>query len=532
MDTNEDGETAAPVFEDALRGAGESHEVAPSEYTGARQIKAPAVSSTAVEEEGIYNLPPAGTYADEDKLLLDSVVSDAGSTPLHEPPGASGADVNLQTPEEALDALRELARSADSPSSFSRPSLLDEPAAAEPIRAESDSSSTTEGSDADDVFAELRRMAAASGETEAEAQEDEGEEPIHLPMAPEGVSAFDRLMESPTPSTGVGGPRLDRRLQPEGQTEDATPLPTAESEGVVEQDAPAEVEATHEDTTATEPLEVTAEHQDEAQPVAAEPEAEAVAEEETPEDVEEKVVSFPGPQPAAAGEGDGRRPGRMAKVRGAASGLFDSGIHEEFMVVDLSELARDASGQPATTFTVGLDEALKAPAQPSQVEPTQVLHPQVSSGVDWPVATDVLAIAPSAAATLPQPAPEVSDYPIGVPVRPSLAPAALTYVAPHCELAPVRGDDHVSAAIPVRDVDGHAEFVVNWSCEPITRSIEPHLPLGLARSMGVVPPNPGQLIRSELFIKEPEVRECPVEAREAPPETDVRRVYYGRQGTA
>ena len=481
MDTGGAPENPSPAFEDALKGAGESHEIAPSEYTGARQLEPPAVSASVLEEGSGYSLPEVGTHALDADLLMGDLTSDAGSVPLHTP---SGDDVDLQTPEEALNALRELARNTDRPSPTSRPPLPEPSqieAQSEGFHRAGESTGPADDVDADDVFAELRRMAAASsGQAEAEVQEDEDEETIHLPMAPEGLSALDRLMETPTPSAGVGGPRLDRRLPIEEQADEPASKFAAKIEDIVEQDVPADVEAVQDQVPASAaPVEVTEQSQDEP-PLGSTESADEISVEEqvSTEGAEEKVVSFPGPQQAAGRDGDGRR---MARTRGATSGLFDSGIHEEFMAVDLSGLMREASGQPVKSAAVVLDEALKAPDQESGRAPMYELTPQGSVGAGWPTAA---------------------------------------------------GDD-LLAVISLRDVEGHpVEFAVQRHCEPYSSPIEPDLPMGLAQSMGVVPLNRGQLIRSELFIKEPEVRECAVERRDTTPEIDVRRAYYGRQGTA
>jgi hypothetical protein len=386
-----------------------------------------------------------------------------------------------------------------------------------------ESSGPVDDVDADDVFAQLHRMAAASGQVEREGQDDEAEdgEAIHLPISPDGVSAFDRLMETPAPSAGVGGPRLDRRLQVDKQAEEPAPTFAATTEDVVEQDAPVEVEAVQEQIpVSAAPAEVVAE-----QPAApAEPEVEVSIEEEvsveeqvSTDEADEKVVSFPG---------------RMVRTRGAASGLFDSGIHEEFMSVGLSGLAREASGLPVESVAVVLDEVLRTPGQGSSEAPVLDLTPHGAIATNWPVSPDVATILPAAAAALPRPTSVLPDRAVWTPAQARLAPVALTFISPHRVFSPVEGGDDLLAAISQRDVGALAEFVVERSCEPYFGLTEPYLPVGLAQSMGVVPPNRGQLIRSELFIKEPEVRECAMERSDTTRETDVRRAYYGRQGTA
>lgn len=537
MDNGGDSGTSSPAFEDALRGAGESHEIVPSEYKGARRLEPPQTSASALEGGDGYSLPPAGTHALEADLRMGDLTSQAGSSPLHTP---SDGDVDLQTPEEALNALRALAGSADRSRLRSpEPLRIEE----EPPRIEeqlddlswaAESTDQVDGVDADDVFAELRRMAAVSGQSELENQEDDSEEDLHLPMSPEGVSAFDRLMETPAPSAGVGGPRLDRRLQLEQQADEPVPVSEALAEGIVEQDTRADVDAIHDEVPASAAsAEVTFESRDEALPTSKEPAAQVSVEEEVATDEEdEKVVSFPSPQQASGRDNNGRRSGLMMRTRGAAPGLFDSGIHEEFLSVGLSDLMRQSPELPVGSVAVVLDEVLKAPAPAFGDAPMLDLAPQGSIGTEWPIATDVLTVLPTVSMAMPRPTSVSSSSAKWTPTRANVAPMALVFVVPPGVFSPVGDVDGLLATISLRDLKGSAAFAVERSCEPYASPIEPYLPVGLAQSMGVVPPNRGQLIRSELFAKEPEARECAVEHLDATPETDVRRAYYGRQGTA
>ena len=69
--------------------------------------------------------------------------------------------------------------------------------------------------------------------------------------------------------------------------------------------------------------------------------------------------------------------------------------------------------------------------------------------------------------------------------------------------------------------------------KPAAGMLDPALPVGILESMGIRPQNgTGRLVRSELFNKEPEVREFPRVTWESDRDTDVRRVYYGQQDTA
>lgn len=535
MDNGGASETSPPAFEDALRGAGESHEIAPSEYKGARRLEPPPASASALQGGDGYSLPPVGTHALEADRRMGDLTSQAGSSPLHMP---SDGDVDLQTPEDALNALRALAGSADRSSPASR---LEPP---EPPRIEEQledlsraggSADLTDGVDADDVFAELRRIATTSGQAEMESQKDDDEEEIHLPMAPEGVSAFDRLMEASAPSAGVGGPRLDRRLQIEEQADEPVPVSEARTEDIAERDAPGDVGVIHDEALASAvPAEVTAKSQDEPLPASVESAAQVSDDEEEVaiHEADEKVVSFPSPQQTAGHDENGRRSGRMVRTRGATSGLFDSGIHEEFLPIGLSDLMREASGLPVRSVGVVLDEALKVPAPAPSGAPMRDLAPQCSTGAEWPLTTDVLTVLSAVSMALPRSASVSSDRAIWTPALASLAPATLTFVLPHRALSPVGSVDGLLATISLIDLEGSAAFAVERSCEPYVSPIEPYLPVGLAQSMGVVPPNRGQLIRSELFTKEPEVRESAMKRSDTIPETDVRRAYYGRQGTA
>ena len=525
MDGGGASSKSPPPFEDALGRANEEPQIPPSKHADAPQLEAPALRSSPLDSQP-FTQPPSRTDAVEADLGTSALSSDVGGIPSDMPPveglSRKGAgEVDLQTPEEALNALRDLARGSQTPSL--PPPLEEQPQA---IRAESKPSATSDDVDADDVFAELRRMAEATGKTELE---EKAEEAIDLPTVPNGLSAFDRLMETRTPSAGVGRPRLERR---EGVDEEAgKPAPTFASakEYAAKEETQVDAEAVHDKTSPGAPrAEVTAQHQEKTEPVPEKTDDKVVVEEGG-----EKVVSFPGPQQTPGRESDGRRPGRMARLRGAASGLFDSGLHEELMTVDLNGLLRDVSGFPVKSTIVALDGMLKEPDAESCSTPMCELTLVGAAGVDWPQPTDLPSILVAAdASSLPQEVPVTSDLAIWEPPAAKFAPGALAFVAPDRALRPASDWDDLVSAISLRDLGGHPEFAVEQRFEPSVATIQPHLPVGLAESMGVVTPNRGQLIRSELFIKEPEVRECAVEACDSTPVIDVRRAYYGRQGTA
>ncbi len=413
--------------------------------------------------------PPSNTHPTVEEILARSGTPDSGTSnepfSLEGMPSSlqAGGDVRQQTAEEALEALRSLAQStgpaAAEPDAGLEdvppfPELEDEVAEAGPVGEALDL-------DADDAFAELRRIAATADDVEAQAEEASE---VFDPAAPiASFSVLDSLTETPKPRPREAVPGLSR------QTDDNEEAAFSDRDGEAEIPEP-EVA-----------YEVPEEIADVGFPQVLQTGStdEGSTDEDPAEDGGDKVVSFPS-------QSDLRRKSSLGQANGSATSgpsLFDLEIQDELIDVDLDEMFRESPNFPMVA-QVELDETLKASAvQQAVAELTRVMTP--SEGREF--------------------APRVSEaLDLSRVIRP-----------------------------PAYDTQ---EPLGNGSArEPAAGSFTPAFPVGLLERMGVTPAGrTGQLVRSELFHKEPEVRGFPFaqDDSDTARSGDVRRAYYGQQDTA
>ena len=410
-------------------------------------------------------------------------------------------DVQQQTAEDALEALRSLARGSKSDDPQPAGGLDDDVPLPDWENAAftATAGQATQDADPDDVFAELRRIAASADDAHGEDESDAFDPAAPIP----NVSALDRLTETPQPRPRETIPGLT--------------LPTKD-----EQAAPANTEAA---AAISEPDIIPAV----AEQVAGagspeEPESVSVGEIRR-RDAADKVVSFPS-------QSDPRRKDSVAQANGLAEGgpsFFAPDIHSELLAIDLDRVFREP-GAFASSAEVALDETLKAPAaeMSTAAEPAGVVIARAHRGFG-PKGAEVPDLSPAIRPLISNGQEPLGNRDASEPRFHNVTAARQEFRRPGGFRLCAAWRDYISATILNQPPAAGTAPPIMPEPMPAAGSLSLALPLGLLEKMGVTPAGRTQrLVRSEFFHKEPEVREFPFPRNDADTSrpTDVRRVYY------
>lgn len=514
-------EILGPEQEPALAGPPQLNAAPPESEWAPAQLEVPAAGPVGfglARPSALITPPPAGAYPTIEEILSRAGKQDSGPAEeiasWQQAPGSPSdhVDVRQQTAEEALEALRSLARGQTSDDTKRAGGLEDAAAGSDwdDTVVEPGTARATQDAEADDVFAELRRIASTSDDAS-------GEEPFESfdPAAPiPSFSALDHLLATPKPRPREAIPGLS--IPAKG--EQAAPFNA---------EAAAEIsEAEIARALAEEVVEATFPEAGFPEAVSSEAGESGPAEEHRTKEGGDKVVSFPS-------QSDLRRKNSVAQTNASVAGgpsFFDPEIHDELVAVDLDGITREARDF-AINANVALDDTLKAPAaaMSTATEAAKVVTALACQGFRS-VGTEVVDLSPAIRSLM------IDDQgPLGSrdardePIFHTVAMARLEFRRPGgFELCAV-WRDNISA--PVVNQKWGADATRPTAGEPKRAAVSftPELPLGLLEKMGVTPAGwTGQFVRSELFHKEPEVREFPFPRNDADASrpADVRRVYY------
>ena len=441
------------------KGLGIQSEEPVEEYTGPPRLEA-APESTSFEMDadssGALIKPPPPRSDVPQPLPVSNFLSS---------PGGGNGDITAQTPDEALEALRNLARNDGSDSSTSGNGMSVSAVGWEEALPEDPTPAAPEPVDADDVFAELRKMADAM-----EPLEDVAEEIDLEPTFSTGsFSVLDRLMETPTPRPREPLPGLLR--QDGTESEAAAPVMGAEKRPeVVEEEAGTAAREQEPELVAEETV----------PPELKQGTAAGVSHKKQTEGEQDKVVSFPSPSDRL--RENRATDAKILRERGAS--LFNPDLYDDLISLDLEELFQKSSRRVCDAQPV-----IKA------IREMDAKRPQTRLSM------------------------------AGIGGRRVRQPNGFKPIGGWRDCVPTPGATLLAAE------DGGALDIA--AAKASAEALDTALPAGILESMGIRPQNgTGRLVRSELFNKEPDVREFPRVTWESDRDTDVRRVYYGQQDTA
>lgn len=502
-----------PEPEPAPAGPPRLNAASPQEAQEEWELARPEAAATAPsgfdleQPSPLMTPPPADAYPTVEEILARSGKQDTGTTEeaaswqrtLSAP--SDETDVSQQTAEEALEALRSLARGSKS----GDPQPAGGPNEAVPLPDWEDAGFTasagqaTQDADPDDVFAELRRIAASADDAHGEVASEAFDPAPPIP----NISALDRLTETPQPRPRKAIPGLS--------------LPTKD-----EQAAPANTEAA---AAISEPESIPAVAEQVAEAGSLEEPESLSVEEGRRKDAGDKVLSFPS-------QSDLRRKDSAAQTNGLAEGgpsFFAPDIHSDLIAIDLDGVFREP-GAFAVSAEAALDETLKAPAgeMSAAAEPAGVAFAGARQGFG-PKGAEVLDLIPAIRPLMSSGLEPLGNRDAREIQFHNVTAARQEFRQPGGFQLCAAWRDYIPA--PLLNQPPAAGTAAPTMPEPMPAavSLSPALPLGLLEKMGVTPAGRTQrLVRSELFHKEPEVREFPFPRNDADTSrpTDVRRVYY------